>query len=141
MKYQHTSPRFTQLRHGLLEFAVLALIDSREGGFYPKELLDYLAKTEFAVPEGTLYSLLSKLRREGLIIQSREESDEGAPRKYHYLTTKGKRLLKGFRIYWDELNRAIRKLRRPPHDTFYTSYQNRTDKDHSYPALFWRLKR
>ncbi|MCX6715647.1 MAG: PadR family transcriptional regulator [Candidatus Taylorbacteria bacterium] len=116
MKRQSTSRKFTQLRHGLLEFAVLIKIDSSPSGFYSKELLDELSKTEFSAPAGTIYSLLSKLRRDGLLMQSYEESDEGTPRKYHYLTQKGKRMLKAYLIYWRILNKNIRRLRKPLED-------------------------
>ncbi len=114
MHRQSTSPRFTQLRHGLLEFVVLTRIDSREGGFYAKELLDDLEKTEFATPKGTLYPLLAKIKRENLVVQSREESEECTPRKFYYLTPKGKHLLRGYRIYWKIINNAMRKLRQRP---------------------------
>lgn len=98
----------------MLEFIVLTRINSRESGFYAKELLDDLAKTEFATPEGTLYPLLSKLRREKTLQQSYEESDTGTPRKYYYLTSKGKQLLKGYKIYWRILNRAIWNVAKKP---------------------------
>src|SRR5215217_2267989 len=53
-------------------------------------MLQRLSGTEFATQEGTLYPLLSKLRREGLVDYEWQESEVGPPRKYYRLTAKGR---------------------------------------------------
>ena len=52
-------------------------------------MLNRLSSTEFATQEGTLYPLLSKMRREGLVDYEWKESDAGPPRKILQLTLKG----------------------------------------------------
>ena len=70
------------------------------------DILRRLAGTEFATQEGTLYPLLSKLRREDLVQYEWQESGSGPPRKYYRLTDAGrKQLLR--RTITGPINRTI----------------------------------
>ena len=99
---------FSQLRKGLLEFAVLKVVSARK--VYAADILAKLAATQFATGEGTLYPLLSRLKREGLLDYEWVESDAGPPRKYYSLTTAGKSRLKDLETYWKELNGTLKVL-------------------------------
>lgn len=79
--------RFQPLRNGLLEFLVLRIIAKRK--VYAADILSALAATDFKTQEGTLYPLLSRLRRDGLLEYEWQESEAGPPRKYYSLTIKG----------------------------------------------------
>ena len=83
------SSKFNQLRKGLLEFAILDLVSS--GDVYVADILERLATTDFATREGTLYPLLSRMRRDGLLDYDWRESAAGPPRKYYRLTKLGPR--------------------------------------------------
>ena len=72
--------KFSAIRKGLLEFLLLKIIAAEK--VYAADILKQLSETEFATPEGTLYPLLSKMRREGLLDYEWQESDAGPPRKY-----------------------------------------------------------
>lgn len=74
---------------------------------YVPDILRRLAGTEFATQEGTLYPLLSKLRREELVLYEWQESDAGPPRKYYRLTDAGKAQLAALDDYWNLINRTI----------------------------------
>jgi PadR family transcriptional regulator, regulatory protein PadR len=100
--------RFTAIRKGLLEFLVLRVISGSE--VYAADILKRLATTDFATQEGTLYPLLSKLRRDGLVDYQWQESDAGPPRKYYRLTAAGKSQLAELDDYWNRINRHIAKL-------------------------------
>ncbi len=76
------------IRKGLLELAVLKIISSHR--VYAADILKKLAVTEFASQEGTLYPLLSRLRREGAVAYEWVESESGPPRKYYQLTDSGR---------------------------------------------------
>lgn len=102
--------RFVAIRKGLLEFLVLKIISTRE--MYVADLLQRLSPTEFATQEGTLYPLLSKLRREGLVDYTWQESDAGPPRKYYTLTSKGRAQLAELNDYWKSINATITQLGR-----------------------------
>lgn len=102
--------KFSPIRKGLLEFAVLKIVSGAT--VYVADILKRLAGTEFATQEGTLYPLLSKLRREGLVDYVWHESDSGPPRKYYRLTTAGVALLAELDDYWAQIHRTMSELGR-----------------------------
>jgi PadR family transcriptional regulator PadR len=102
--------KFTAIRKGLLEFLILKIVAARE--VYVADILERLSDTEFATQEGTLYPLLSKMRRDGLVDYKWQESDAGPPRKYYQLTAKGKAQLADLSDYWKQLNATIAQLGR-----------------------------
>jgi PadR family transcriptional regulator PadR len=79
---------------------------------YVADLIDRLSGTEFAAQEGTLYPLLSKLRREGLVDYEWQESDAGPPRKYYELTARGRTQLGELNDYWKTLNATVGRFGR-----------------------------
>jgi len=102
--------RFAAIRKGLLEFLILKIVSVDK--VYVADILKRLSDTEFATQEGTLYPLLSKMRRDGLVDYEWQESDAGPPRKYYQLTAKGKSQLGELNDYWKHLNAMITQLGR-----------------------------
>lgn len=100
--------KFGPIRKGLLEFLILKIIAADK--VYVADMLKKLAATEFATQEGTLYPLLSRMRREGLLQYEWQESDAGPPRKYYELTAQGRAELDELNDYWKEINRTIQQL-------------------------------
>jgi PadR family transcriptional regulator PadR len=104
------SDKFAAIRKGLLEFVILKIVAADK--VYVADILRRLSETEFATQEGTLYPLLSKMRRDGLVDYEWQESDAGPPRKYYELTSKGKAQLGELNDYWKHLNATITQLGR-----------------------------
>ena len=102
--------KLAPIRKGLLEFLVLKIVGARR--VYVPDILRRLADTEFATQEGTLYPLLSKLRRDGLVDYEWQESAAGPPRKYYRLTAKGKAQLASLNEYWKTINLTVSQLGR-----------------------------
>jgi PadR family transcriptional regulator, regulatory protein PadR len=100
--------KFAPIRKGLLEFVVLRVISAEK--LYVAEMLQRLAPTEFATQEGTLYPLLSRLRRESLVDYEWQESESGPPRKYYRLTDTGRQALDELQGYWSHLNDTLTGL-------------------------------
>ncbi len=100
--------KFTAIRKGLLEFLVLKIIAAEK--VYAADILEQLADTEFATQEGTLYPLLSKMRREGLLDYEWQESEAGPPRKYYQLTAKGREQLRETLDYWGKISGTVKNL-------------------------------
>jgi PadR family transcriptional regulator, regulatory protein PadR len=100
--------KFSSIRKGLLEFLVLKIVAG--GKVYVADMMQQLGSTEFATQEGTLYPLLSKMRREGLVDYEWQESSAGPPRKYYKLTAKGRSQLAELNDYWKQINTTISDL-------------------------------
>ncbi|GBC87691.1 hypothetical protein HRbin12_01708 [bacterium HR12] len=95
-----------QLRRGILEHCVLALLRDRER--YGFELARALAEVDGLVTsEGTLYPLLARLRRDGLVETTWRESPSGPPRRYYRLTAEGRATLERFRAQWVRFRDAV----------------------------------
>jgi PadR family transcriptional regulator, regulatory protein PadR len=101
----------TQLRKGLLELCILNIVglDRVYGYDIVKQLrgLDGLV-----ISEGTIYPILSRLKRDGLVRTSLEESPEGPARKYYELTGRGEKLRDDMNAYWKSLAGGIADLMR-----------------------------
>ena len=100
--------KFSAIRKGLLEFLVLQIIAAEK--VYVADILKQLCATEFSTQEGTLYPLLSRMRREGLLDYEWKESEAGPPRKYYELTAKGREQLRETLEYWNRINETVKKL-------------------------------
>ncbi len=100
--------KFGPIRKGLLEFLILRIIDADK--VYVADMLRKLADTEFATQEGTLYPLLSRMRRDGLLEYEWQESESGPPRKYYGLTALGREQLEELNEYWKTINKTIQQL-------------------------------
>ncbi|NVK22625.1 MAG: helix-turn-helix transcriptional regulator [Kangiellaceae bacterium] len=88
-----------QLRKGTLEIAIMAAL--REQKLYGLELLKLLQSLEsMQITEGTLYPLMDRLKREGLISAEWVQEGDSRPRKYFQLTTHGKEKLSILTTMW-----------------------------------------
>lgn len=95
-----------QLRRGVLEFCVLALL--REEERYGFELVRALSDAEGLVTtEGTLYPLLGRLRREDAVETTWRESASGPPRRYYRLTPAGHDALSAFVTEWARFRDSV----------------------------------
>jgi PadR family transcriptional regulator PadR len=103
-----TEDKLNPLRKGLLEMAVLKVISAKAA--YAADILERLNDTPFKTQEGTLYPLLSKLRREGAVSYEWVESQGGPPRKYYSLTKGGESTLKELSDYFKTLQTSINNL-------------------------------
>jgi PadR family transcriptional regulator PadR len=99
----------SQLRRGVLEFCVLALL--REGERYGFEIVRALSEADGLVTsEGTLYPLLGRLRKEGVVETTWRESPSGPPRRYYRLTPAGASLLTAFAGEWMRFRDSVDTL-------------------------------
>lgn len=100
----------TQARRGVIELCVLSLISHQPRyGYQLANALADLGKP-LAASEGTLYPLLRRLQREGVVDATWQESPDGPPRKYYHLSDSGKTLLAAQFAEWQALTRAVDNL-------------------------------
>jgi PadR family transcriptional regulator PadR len=101
--------RLSQFRKGAVELAILALL--RRGEVYGGEIVDRLGiYPGLAISAGTVYPLLSRLKKSDLIDSSWRESPMGPPRKYYRLTAAGRAELAAMSGAWQDVSAAMRGL-------------------------------
>jgi PadR family transcriptional regulator PadR len=100
--------RITQLRKGILELAVMgALYHERHYGY---SLVRVISETgSISLKEGTIYPILARLDRDGLVRSEWVESDQGPPRKYYALTPSGRQLFDALNQEFDLLVSLVQK--------------------------------
>lgn len=94
-----------QMRKGILEYLILLIIS--KGEVYASDIISGLQKYDLLIVEGTLYPLLSRLKKDQLLTYSWVESVSGPPRKYYKLTPLGKQVMKKMEHTRNQLNTAI----------------------------------
>jgi PadR family transcriptional regulator PadR len=101
-----SAPLIAQLRRGALQYCVLALLAGEER--YGFDLVRALGEVDGMVTsEGTIYPLLSRLRRDGLVETVWRESPSGPPRRYYHLTAAGSSALDAFALEWRRFRDAV----------------------------------
>jgi PadR family transcriptional regulator PadR len=102
----HVDGRRSQLLRGVLDLCLLAVMG--EGPAYGYEMTKRLrARGLSIVGEGSIYPLLGRLERDGLVETRREASNGGPPRKYYSLSPDGKRSLETGVEEWKTARDAI----------------------------------
>lgn len=98
-----------QMRRGVLPYCVLAML--RETELYGFELVRALSRLDGMVTgEGTVYPLLARLRRQGLVETTWRQSASGPPRRYYRLTAAGHEALSDFAGTWSRLRDTVDEL-------------------------------
>ncbi|SMO45719.1 PadR family transcriptional regulator [Melghirimyces algeriensis] len=100
----------SQILKGILEGCLLSII--AKGETYGYEIIGKLYNYGFTmVSEGSIYPLLLRMRKEGLVTTSQKNLPSGGPkRKYYSLTAKGRKELEAFKERWDEIAGCVNKL-------------------------------
>ncbi|PKQ17252.1 MAG: PadR family transcriptional regulator [Actinobacteria bacterium HGW-Actinobacteria-7] len=96
----------SQIRKGVVEIAVLGLLSGER--MYGSQLVEELSiHEELAISAGTVYPLLARLKKGGVITSTWAESPVGPPRKYYRLTAKGQTQLTGMIRAWGSVRSAV----------------------------------
>jgi len=97
-----------QMRKGILEYCILHIIS--RGEVYASDMLGELTSAKIMVVEGTLYPLLTRLRKAGLVEYKWVESNSGPPRKYYTLTSNGLDFLNNLSDTWKDLVKSAKLI-------------------------------
>jgi len=104
-----TVAKDTQLLKGLLEGCILALLEREVT--YGYRVVELLVSYGFRDPqESTVYPILNRLEKKGLLKSEKRPSEMGPPRKYYIVTTAGKQELANFREEWANMKNTADKL-------------------------------
>ena len=99
----------SQMRKGMLEYCIMLLLKGEPA--YANDIIKQLKNADLIVVEGTLYPLLSRLKKDGLLSYRWQESVQGPPRKYYSLTEDGEAWLAGLDMAWQELTGTVNILK------------------------------
>lgn len=99
-----------QMKKGVLNYAVLLLCS--RGRAYSSDIIKKLHQAELIVVEGTLYPLLNRLAKDGLLAYEWQESEQGPPRKYYWLTDKGQGALQELEASYTKLSNSMDRLKK-----------------------------
>lgn len=98
----------TQMRRGVVEYCVLALLG--QGQWYAVELVEVLTRHGLIAGEGTIYPLLSRLRKQGVVDTNWQESESGPPRRYYRLSDQGVAAVERFERDWISLRESVNEI-------------------------------
>ena len=98
----------TQLRKGFMAYCVLAICAGR--AHYTGDIIKRLHDAELMVVEGTIYPLLGRLQKDGLLGYEWQESEQGPPRKYYAITDMGRAVQLELKSHIKTLNATLKTL-------------------------------
>ena len=96
-----------QLKKGVLDLCVLALLSSGDG--YAYDIASRLAKG-VDMGEGTIYPLMRRMQSDGLVDTYLQESPSGPPRKYYRLTETGRTSFVAQKAEWTAFTNAVNAI-------------------------------
>jgi PadR family transcriptional regulator PadR len=103
----------TQLRKGILELCILDAIRGRR--IYGYDIVKRLRDIDaLMIGEGTVYPILSRFKREGLVKTMLVDSSECPARKYYELTSKGEQHLGAMQLAWEKIKTGVHTLLKEP---------------------------
>src|SRR5689334_9636082 len=105
--YTVSESLLVQLRKGVLDLCVLALLARRDG--YAYDIASRLAQ-DIGMGEGTIYPLMRRMQTDGLVKTYLEESSSGPPRKYYQLTRAGHAALAAQRAEWQSFVDSVARV-------------------------------
>ena len=101
----------TQLRRGLLEMAVINLLQN--GKIHGYEIVQKFKKLNgLKIREGNIYCILTRLRIDGLVKRSEEGTEGGPPRIYFELTKEGRNILEKMNNHWDTVKKSVETVQK-----------------------------
>ncbi|WP_042351326.1 PadR family transcriptional regulator [Bacillus massiliigorillae] len=100
----------SQILKGILEGCLLSIISKKET--YGYEMTEKLSEYGFTmVSEGSIYPLLLRMKKEGLVTITQKKPSSGGPmRKYYSLTAEGIEALEQFKKNWAAISQSVNHL-------------------------------
>ena len=97
------------MRKGLVEYCILSILARKEA--YASSIIEELKNADMIVVEGTLYPLLIRDKNQGLLSYRWVESTQGPPRKYYFITEKGREVLSQMDAAWADMVKSVEMLK------------------------------
>jgi PadR family transcriptional regulator PadR len=99
----------TQLLHGVLDMCLMSIINDEPS--YGYEMVSKLRERGLNLAsEGSIYPLLSRLQKQGMIESYLVQSSEGPARKYYRMSAQGGEALQQWRHDWTEFRDSVNEV-------------------------------
>jgi len=95
-----------EMKRGTLVLAVLTRVDEPQYGY---TLITELSALGMAVEQNTLYPLMRRLEKQGLL-ESLWQIEENRPRRYYQISTLGREVRTALVAEWQSLEQTMSKL-------------------------------
>ena len=95
-----------EMNRGFLQVLVLVVLETEMYGYM---ILRFLEESEYIVEESTLYPLLRRLEKYGLV-KSRWQVEGDRPKKYYQITQNGKSFREKLIEKWQQQNEILTKI-------------------------------
>ena len=105
---KETSASKAQMRKGVLELCILRILNNGEA--YTSDIVSALQDVDLLVVEGTLYPLLTRMKKAGNLTYRWAESASGPPRKYYSMTPQGENMLAELETIWAQFVASVNSL-------------------------------
>jgi PadR family transcriptional regulator PadR len=96
----------TEMNRGFLQILVLAVLEQKMYGY---KMLKFLEQTGYKVEENTLYPILRRLEKNGLINSEWDISDD-RPKKFYFITSLGRSFREKALSIWEEQNKMLKTI-------------------------------
>ncbi len=96
------------LQRSVIELCTLAIIAQNEA--YTNDIMRILHDNDIIAVEGSIYPLLSSLKKAGILSSRLEESFQGPARKYYSLTEEGRTYYASLCEIWGGLESSVNRL-------------------------------
>lgn len=107
LEIEETLHALTQeLRRGTIILGVLSQLSEPQYGY---SLVTVLEEKGFPIDAGTLYPLLRRLEKQGLL-ESKWDTNEARPRKYYLLSEAGKHVYAKLCQEWSSMQKSLNQL-------------------------------
>ena len=95
-----------ELRRGTVVLAVMSQLTTPQYGY---SMVSSLQEKGFSIDPGTLYPLLRRLEKQGLL-DSKWDTDESRPRKYYILSKTGEMVYAQLQREWQKITDGLNAL-------------------------------
>ena len=102
-----SDPLQVQLRKGVLDMCVLAMLARSDG--YAYDIASRLSEL-IGMGEGTIYPLMRRMQADGLVRTYLVESASGPSRKYYKLTPAGRTAFAAQQAEWENFAHAVGRI-------------------------------
>lgn len=96
-----------QFKRGILELCILCMLEKKD--CYGYDIASRLTEN-IEVADGSVYPVLRRLKKDGVVTSYLAEASGGPPRKYYAITDSGRELFLQLKSEWRQVSSTVENL-------------------------------